>query len=129
MRDRLAVVYARSIVIDGLLCLACRRRDQKKNRIAEDDGRRMAFAWQGEFPADVVRLTPVDGRIGARRNSVRQRPAPLRPVVQVNIAGSANAITAQNGCGREKAKKKEKRRQGHAEALCTLDYKLSKPTF
>ena len=71
MGDRHTVVNARGTVIDRLLRPAHRCCGKKINRIAKDNGRRMAFAWQGDFPPDIVGFTPVDRRSCAWRNAIR----------------------------------------------------------
>ena len=124
MRDRHAVVNAGRIVIDRLLRLADGHCGQDVNRIAEDDGRGMAFARQRNFPADIVGLAPVDGRIGVRRDAIGQRPAPLRPVAQRLRAGTNARVTAKS---REREQATEQRHQ--ARQKNTLQRGCALPTF
>ena len=104
VRDRHTVVDAGRIIIHGLLRLADRHSGQHVNRIAEDDGRRMSFARQRDFPTDIVGLAPADRRIGVRRDTVGQRPAPLRPVVQESPAVASASTIRQRGYREQAAK-------------------------
>src|SRR5262245_39916830 len=97
MSDRDAVVNTRSVVVDWLLRVAHRHCGQDGNRIAESDRRRMSFARQSNFPADVVGLAPMEGRICARRDAVRQRSAPLRPATRSGGAAADTRLIAQGG--------------------------------
>ncbi len=103
--DGHTVVDAGRIIINGFLRLADRHGGQHVNRIAEDDGRRMSFARQRDFPTDIVGLAPVDRWIGVQRNTVGQRPTPLRPVVRER-RGVANGSTIRQRGYREQAAKK-----------------------
>src|SRR5213080_1427792 len=77
----------------------------------------MSFAGQGDLPADVVRLAPMDWRICAWRNAIRQRPSPLRPVVQrwsrAGSAATANLI-GQRWQTRQRDEDHQKNCRGHA---------------
>src|SRR5437016_13556435 len=80
----------------------------------------MSFARQGDFPADIVGLAPVDWRIGARRHAVGRRPAPLWPVVRGCGAGSDVSLVGEGGENGETTEDEQKTRH-HADALCTFD--------
>jgi len=54
-----------------------RRRDE--HAVAPHDRRGVPAARHFDLPADVLRVTPFDRRVGGRRGAVRMGAAPLRP--------------------------------------------------
>jgi hypothetical protein len=41
----------------------------------------MTFAWQNNFPSDIIGLAPLNRRICMRGNAIGQRTPPLRPAI------------------------------------------------
>ncbi len=83
MCDREIVVIARRAAGPRRQRLSKRNRRGQKHAVAPDDRRGMPAAGNLRFPADVfaVGFAPNQRRIGIRRNTRRQRPAPLPPVI------------------------------------------------
>ena len=82
MRDRHAVMHARRGVMHRLLLFADWRRGHHVNAVAEHNGRGMSLARKFNLPPHVLLLAPLDGWVRIWRDAVRQRTAPLRPVVR-----------------------------------------------
>ena len=80
MRHRHAIVSPRSPAVPRRQLLTIRHRRCHEDAIPPNNRRRMPFAWQSHLPANILRLAPLDGRVGVRRSPSPQGPAPLRPI-------------------------------------------------
>jgi len=58
-------------------------RGQQVDPIAPDHRRRRPATRDLDLPLDVLRLAPLDGRLGGLRDTGHGRPAPLRPVALI----------------------------------------------
>ena len=85
---------------------ADRYRRRKEEEVAPDDRRAGTPAGDFLFPADVLRLAPLERRLGEPRDASAFRSAPLRPVA-VGV-----------GCGQDRGRRGKHDGEGEQEQIC-----------